>query len=111
MLILFDQNVPVPIRQFLKGHTVKTAWEQNWDKLSNGHLLARAETAGFDLLITCDQGFAFQQSLKQRRIAIVLLRSGQWPYIKPAMAQIVEAVNAARPGSLTIVEIPVIRKP
>lgn len=110
MLILFDQNVPLPIRQFLPGHTVKTAWEQHWDKLSNGRLLAAAEAEGFDLLMTCDQGFAFQQDLTKRRIAIVLLRSGQWPYIRPAIAKVVEAVSASRPGTLTTVEIPVVRK-
>ena len=52
MLILFDQNVAVPIRQYLVGHTVKTAWEQGWDRLIHGDLLNAAETAGFDVMLT-----------------------------------------------------------
>jgi hypothetical protein len=47
MLILFDQSTPVPIRTFLKGHTVQTAWQRGWDKLKNGELLKAAEDAGF----------------------------------------------------------------
>ena len=60
MLVIFDQNVPVPIRQYLVGHTVTTAWEKKWDKLSNGRLLVAAEAEGIDVLVTCDQGFEFQ---------------------------------------------------
>jgi hypothetical protein len=52
MLILFDQATPVPLRPFLKGHTIKTAWQQGWDRLKNGDLLTAAEEAGFDLLLT-----------------------------------------------------------
>jgi hypothetical protein len=45
MLVLFDQSTPVPIRTFLKGHTVQTAWQRGWDKLKNGELLKAAEDA------------------------------------------------------------------
>ncbi len=48
MLVLFDQSTPVPIRPFLKGHTVETAWQRGWDKLKNGDLLRAAEGAGFE---------------------------------------------------------------
>jgi hypothetical protein len=49
MRVLFDQAVPVPIRLYLEGHTVRTAFQQGWDKLRNGELLAAAEQAGPDL--------------------------------------------------------------
>jgi hypothetical protein len=48
MLILFDQSTPVPIRPYLERHTVRTAFQQGWDKLKNGELLTAAEEAGFD---------------------------------------------------------------
>lgn len=82
MLILFDQNVAVPIRKYLVGHTVKTAWEQGWDRLINGDLLDDAENAGFDVMLSADQGITYQQNLKDRRIAIVILGKGQWPFIR-----------------------------
>ncbi len=39
MLILFDQATPVPIRPFLREHTVQTAAQKGWDRLKNGELL------------------------------------------------------------------------
>ena len=45
MLVLFDQGTPVPIRPFLQGHTVRTAAQQGWSKLTNGTLLDVAEAA------------------------------------------------------------------
>jgi hypothetical protein len=41
MLVLFDQGTPVPIRPFLKGHTVQTTVERGWDTLENGELVFR----------------------------------------------------------------------
>jgi hypothetical protein len=45
MRVLFDQATPVPIRPFLKGHTVRTAAQEKWDRLRNGELLNAAETS------------------------------------------------------------------
>jgi hypothetical protein len=50
MRILFDQGTPVPLRKFLSGHVVKTAYQEGWSTLLNGDLLRVAEKAGFDLL-------------------------------------------------------------
>ena len=38
MRVLFDQGTPVPIRQFLTHHSVRTAKEQQWTRLENGQL-------------------------------------------------------------------------
>ncbi len=65
MLILFDQNTPVKIREVLAGHTIKTAREQGWSTLLNGELLRAAAAAGFDLLLTTDQNIVHQQNLRK----------------------------------------------
>lgn len=106
MLVLFDQATPVPIRLYLEGHTVRTAFQQGWDKLKNGELLAAAEEAGFDLLLTTDKNMKYQQSLKDRKIAFVVLGNQQWPTLRRYVDRVVAAVNAATPGSYTEVEIP-----
>jgi hypothetical protein len=106
MLILFDQSTPVPIRSFLKGHTVATAAKQGWDTLKNGELLIVAEAAGFDVLLTPDKNIAYQQNLIGRRIAIVVIGNAQWPVLRPHVALVVHAVNAATPGSYVEVNIP-----
>lgn len=99
MLILFDQNTAVPIRRYLVGHTVRTANQQGWSRLVNGELLRVAEESRFDLLLTADRGFVKQQSLRGRRIAVVILSKCQWPFIKPVVERVVDAVNAAKPGT------------
>jgi len=69
MKILFDQGTPVPLRTFLKGHEVETAYERKWAGLENGALLDAAHEAGFDILVTTDQNLQYQQNLATRRVA------------------------------------------
>ncbi len=79
MRVLFDQATPVPIRPYLKGHEVRTAAQQGWDRLKNGELLVAAETDGFDVLLTTDKNMPYQQNLAGRKIAVVVLGLQQWP--------------------------------
>ena len=104
MLVLFDQATPVPIRQHLVGHDVRTAAQQGWDTLKNGELLTAAEEAGFDLVLTTDKNMRYQQNLTNRKIAVVVLGLQQWPSLRPHVERIVEAVNAATPGTYTEVD-------
>ncbi len=106
MLVLLDQGTPVPLRSFLKGHTVKTAAQQGWSTLANSDLLGAAEAAGFDVLVTTDKNLVNQQSLKDRKIATVVLGNPQWPVARPHVQSIVAAVNAATPGSYVVVNVP-----
>ena len=96
----------MPIRPYLEGHIVRTAAQQGWDKLRNGDLLTVAEQAGFDLLLTTDKNMRYQQNLAGRKIAIVVLAQQQWPYLRPHIQLVIEAVDAALPGSYIEVEIP-----
>jgi hypothetical protein len=61
MFVLFDQGTPVPIRPFLKEHTVQTTAERGWDTLENGELLKAAEAAGFNVPITPDKNIRYQR--------------------------------------------------
>jgi hypothetical protein len=106
MLVLFDQGTPVPIRPFLREHTVQTAAQRGWDTLKNGELLKAAEDAGFDVLVTPDKNIRYQQNLTVRKIAIVVLGNPQWPVLRLHVDRVVEAVSAAKPGSYTEVDIP-----
>jgi hypothetical protein len=105
MLVLFDQGTPVPIRPFLVGHTVETAAQRGWDRLKNGELL-EAEGAGFEVLVTPDKNIRYQQNLALRRIALVVLGNAQWPGLRRHVELVVNAVNAAQPGSYILVDIP-----
>ena len=105
MFVLFDQGTPVPIRPFLKEHTVQTAAQRGSDKLKNGEFLRAAEDAGFDVLVIPHKNIRYHQNLTVRTIALVVLGNPQWPILRLHMERVVAAVNAARPGSYTEVEI------
>jgi hypothetical protein len=106
MRILFDHNTPRGIAQHLVGHTVTKAKERGWDRLTNGDLLAVAEQAGFDLLLTADKNMRYQQDLSGRTIALVVLGKSPWPLVRAHLDKVAAAVNSATPGSYTEVEIP-----
>ena len=106
MLILFDHVTPSGIARFLTGHTVTKAKARGWDRLTNGDLLAEAEQAGFDVLLTGDKNMRYQQNLGGRRIALVVLSTPQWPRVRLHTGKIAAAVDAATPGSYAEVDIP-----
>jgi len=105
MRILFDHGTPRGIARWLEGHSVREAKAQGWDTLTNGELLKAAEDAGFDLLLTTDQSLPHQQNMVGRKIAVVVLNKASWRLIKPAIPQIVAAIQAAQPGSVTVVAV------
>jgi hypothetical protein len=96
MPILFDQATPVPLRPYLKGHLIRTAAQQGWDRLENGLLLNVAEQGGFDMLLTTDKNMGYQQNLSGRRISVVVLGRQNWTDLKPYVQLVVEAVNGRR---------------
>ncbi len=106
MRVLFDQGTPVPISRYLDGHSVGISADLGWDRLRNGDLLAVAEQAGYDVLLTTDKNLRYQQNLKERKIAIVVIGHAQWPTLEPHVQRIVEAVQAAVLGSYAEVDIP-----
>jgi predicted nuclease of predicted toxin-antitoxin system len=107
MLVLFDNGVPRTLARYLiDHHTVTEARARGWAELENGELLNEAEAAGFEVLVTTDRNLSYQQNLTNRKISIVVLGKGRWTIIKPHVSRVVDAVNAATPGSFFEVEIP-----
>jgi len=104
MKILFDQGTPAPLRQALAAHTVSTAYEMGWATLANGDLLDAAER-GFDVLVTTDQNLPYQQNLKGRRLAILILPTTSWPKLKDRLRDVEAALAAPEPGS--VIRLPV----
>jgi hypothetical protein len=106
MLVLFVHGTPAPLASFLKHHSVRKTTEMGWEGLTNGELLNEAEKAGFDVLLTTDKNIRYQQNLKTRKIALVVLANPRWPVVRLYIERVVIAVNAAIPGSYTEVAIP-----
>jgi glutamate racemase len=111
MRILFDKNVPYPPRRHLSPNSVQFAEDLGWDLISNGQLLSAAETSGFDLMVTADQNIRYQQNLSTRKIALVVLGSNHWTFLRKHLPEIAAAVNDAQPGSYAFIEVPLPPKP
>jgi predicted nuclease of predicted toxin-antitoxin system len=73
--ILLDHNLDRNLKRHIAGHTVETARERGWSDLINGELLTRAESHGFDVLLTADSHIKSQQNLAGRQISVLVLRS------------------------------------
>jgi hypothetical protein len=106
MKILFDNGTPKPIARVLVGHEVTFTRQIGWHELENGELIQMAEDAGYDVLLSTDKNIRYQQNLKGRKIALVILGNSLWPIVRLHLDLIVAAVDACTPGSYSEVPIP-----
>jgi predicted nuclease of predicted toxin-antitoxin system len=73
MRILLDECVDERLRHLFDLHSCETARHAKLAGLKNGQLLAAAEAAHFDVIVTTDQEIPFQQNLRNRKIAVLIL--------------------------------------
>ena len=60
--------------------------------------MLRAAEPTFDALITTDKNLRYQQNLKGRRLAILLLPTPDWRVVRLHGAEVATAVAALSPG-------------
>lgn len=106
MKVFLDHNLPVQLKRELKGHIALTARALKWDRLRNGVLLAAAESAGFEVFLTGDQGIPHQRSQASRQISLVVLTRTRRKLVMAHSERILQALGRAVPGSLETVDIP-----
>jgi hypothetical protein len=104
MQVLFDQGTPVPLRRSLAPHAVTTVFEKGWSTMPNGELLRAAEREGFEVLVSTDQNLKYQQNLRERRLAILVLMTTSWPRIERKVNDVIVAINSIKPGEYIEVE-------
>ena len=111
MRVLLDRNVPDQIRRHLRNHAVHTTEEQGWNRLTNGDLLNAAEAEKFDVIVTADQNLVYQQNLKDRTLALVVLGTNRLSLLEAQPERIAQAVDGATAGSYQLVEYQLPPKP
>ena len=98
MRVLLDNNVNHRFGALLREHEVVYARTMGWAELANGTLIAAAEAAGFDVMVTADKNMRYQQNLLGRRIGIVVLNC---LFLKlPSIATLAPQVQALLDGGL-----------
>jgi hypothetical protein len=73
--ILLDECRPAGCGHHLQNHACHTAEWAGLKGYKNGELLRLAELAGYQVLLTVDDGTLHQQNLAKRSIAIVAIRA------------------------------------
>ena len=75
MKILLDECLPRKLKRSIQGHNCMTVPEAGFAGRKNGMLLSLAESSGFDIFLTIDEGLEYQQNLDKRKIAIIMIRA------------------------------------
>jgi predicted nuclease of predicted toxin-antitoxin system len=93
MRVLLDESVPRKLASaFPESFETRTVQQMGWAGCSNGELLYRAADHGFGVVVTVDQGFAYQQSVRDLPIPVVILIAGRtrlqelWPLVPEVIA-------------------------
>jgi hypothetical protein len=99
--VLFDEDVPRPLRRDLPGFEIQTVVEAGWSGIKNGELLRRAE-AGFDVFLTADRNLQFQQNTARLMLGIVVLAAGSTKLndLRVYASEISAALEAVQPGQV-----------
>ena len=101
MRVLLDECMPRKLKEDLSDHDVQTVPEAGWASKKNGELLLLAN-GKFDVLLTIDRGFVFQQNTKGLRICVICLaaRSNRIKDLRPLMSNVRFHLNNIQPGRI-----------
>lgn len=108
MKILFDENMPKPIKRLLTKYEVLTVRQMGWLGLENGHLLAAAVEAGFDVLLTIDKNMRHQQNMANYEIAVIMFDavSNRTPDVAPFIPIFEQKVSTCPKFKIRVIERP-----
>jgi predicted nuclease of predicted toxin-antitoxin system len=101
MRILLDESLPRSLRSRLPGHEVATVVGCGWSGVTNGKLLAFADTR-FDVFLTADQNLQYQQNLPTLPSAVFVLvaLNNRISTLEPLIPELLLALEEFSPSSL-----------
>jgi predicted nuclease of predicted toxin-antitoxin system len=104
--VLLNANLPRALARLLAGHDAHSIHQRGWSDLDDGPLLD-ACAGQYDALVTLDQSLRFQQNLRGRPLAVLVLRarSNRLEDLTPLVPAILAALPRASAGQVTIVGV------
>jgi predicted nuclease of predicted toxin-antitoxin system len=102
MKVLLDECLPRKLKNEIVGYDCVTVPEAGLAGMKNGELLSCAEEMEFQVFITLDRGIQFQQRLRNRKLAIILLRakSSRLVDLIALVSAALAAIQTAKAGDL-----------
>ena len=104
MKILLDECLPVDFRHSFPHHEAHSVEWAGFKGKKNSELLKAAEAAGYDVLLTIDQGVP-NQRLAESKLSILLVRcrTNQLEHLLPLVSAITQALETIRPGQTVVI--------
>jgi predicted nuclease of predicted toxin-antitoxin system len=111
MRILLDECVDQRLRRLFAEHECETAAYAKLSGLKNGLLLAAAEAAGFEVIVTTDQGIPYQQNLHSRQMSIIILcaATNRRADLEPLIRAAINALASIKRGADRLNRLPPLR--
>ena len=108
MKILLDECLPLDFRHCFVSHQAHTAQWAGFKGKQNGELIRAAESAGYEIPLTVDQGIPHQQPPAGRQISIIVIRSptNQLEDLEPLVASILRAIGVIQPAQTLVIPAP-----
>lgn len=105
MKVVLDECLPLDFRHSFTGHDAHTVQWAGLKGKKNGELLRAAEAAGYEVLLTVDQGIPRQQLGRLQKLSIVVVRSrtNQLEHLRPLVPAILQALESIQPGQTIVV--------
>ena len=105
MKILLDECLPLDLRHSFPCHDAHTVQWAGFKGKKNGELLRAAEAAGYDVLLTVDQGMPHRRDPLAMKLSILLVRcqSNQLEDLLPLVDSILRALETTRPGEMSVI--------
>lgn len=104
--VLIDEGVPHGIRDVLVDAEVFSVQWLGWGGVKNGELIRRVNDRAFEVIITNDQNWRFQQNQADWDFSVIELSSNSWPVILGAIetgnlsARLNDAVRRVAKGEI-----------
>jgi Domain of unknown function (DUF5615) len=102
MKLLLDECIPRKFKHHLPGLECYTVPEEGLAGKKNGELLSMAEKARFEVFLTVDRGIEYEQNLKERSIAVIVIhtQSSRLTDLLLHVPELLRALRSVRPGQL-----------
>ena len=96
MNVLLDESIPKRLASsFPDSFQTRTVQQMGWAGRGNGELLRLAVENGFAALVTVDQGFAYQQNLRELPIPVIIMTAGRTRFqeLQPLMTEVTAVLS------------------
>jgi len=108
MKVRLDECMPERFRGCIPGHDVHSVKYAGFSGRKNGELLRLAAQAGYDVLVTVDQGIPFQQRMSGQGIALIVISAprNHIDTLKVMANTVVSALATITAGQIVKVDYP-----